>query len=208
MDTADAEKFLEMALSGDRRRAERFALEIFEKHGPRYLYDSVVQPALREVGQLWFANRITIADEHLATNTAQSAVASLYTRFPWPIGGPNVVVGCAQGERHDFGARMVADLLALDGWNDVFLGADVPVDDFVRKVQEVSPKAVAISVTLPNLLPMVRAVIVASRKIVPDVKVLVGGLATTDLRGLCESIGADVVASSASEAVEVARAWK
>lgn len=119
-----------------------------------------------------------------------------------------MLIGCAQGERHDFGARLVADLLALDGWDELYLGADVPVDDFARKARELQPKAVAISVTLQLYLPMVRSVIAAVRQVLPQGKILVGGLATADLRDLAESMGADAVARSGSEAVEVARAWK
>lgn len=208
MDNPDRATFLGLIRHGSRGPAERFACEVFERRGARYLYESVVQPALREVGQQWADNRITIADEHLATATAQSAVAALYPRFPWPTGGPRMLIGCAQGERHDFGARLVADLLALDGWDELYLGADVPVDDFARKARELQPKAVAISVTLQLYLPMVRSVIAAVRQVLPQGKILVGGLATADLRDLAESMGADAVARSGSEAVEVARAWK
>jgi methanogenic corrinoid protein MtbC1 len=208
VDTAEIDKFVEIILHGDRLEAERHACEIFERHGVPYLYEGIVQPALRAVGQLWFDGRITVADEHLATVTAELAVAALYPRFPWPRPGPGMLIGCAQGERHDFGARMVADLLALDGWDVLLLGADVPVDDFARKARDVEPKVVAISVTLRAHMPMVRAVIAAVRRALPSAKVLVGGLATTNLRGLADSIAADAVAQSGSEAVEVARAWK
>lgn len=200
--------FLSLILDGDRLRAEGHARRVLERHGVRFLYEEVVQPALEEVGRLWYSHRITVADEHLATAAAQSAVAALYPLFHWPTRGPRVLVACAQGERHDFGARMVADLLALDGWDERFLGADVPVEDLARKVQELAPRVVGISVTLPFHVPMAESAIRLVRGKFPAVKILIGGRATADDHGVSASFGADALARSGSEAVEVARGWK
>jgi methanogenic corrinoid protein MtbC1 len=207
MDADAPQTFLALILEGDRQRAASYASEIFERHGPRSLYEDVVQVALGEVGELWRKRRITIADEHLASATAQTAVAALYPRFPWPSRGPVVVVGCVQGERHDFGARMVADLFALDGWNERFLGADVPLEDFVRKVDRAEPKVVAISVTLPENVPMARATVRSLRQALPAAKIIVGGFALVSLRGV-ESLEADAVVVRGFDGIQVARAWK
>ena len=206
--THEHDTFLELILDGDRRRAKDCARQLFEQHGVVFLYEKVVQAALHEVGALWLANRITVADEHLATATAQAAVAALYPLFRWPPRGPRVIVACAQGERHDFGARMVADLLALDGWDERFLGADVPVEDLVRKVRKLTPKVVAISVTLSHHLRMAESAIRLVREALPTAKILLGGRAMIDHPDAAASLGADAIAHSGSEAVEVARAWK
>jgi methanogenic corrinoid protein MtbC1 len=208
---ADRERnrFLALILDGDRHRAEAYARQIFEERGVRFLYELVIQPALQDVGKLWYANRITVADEHLATAAAQSAVAALYPQFNWPPRGePRVLVACAQGERHEFGARMVADMLALDGWDDRFLGADVPIADLAAHARKVAPSVVAISVTLPVHVPTAKAAIDLVRHARPGVKILIGGLATKDHPGVCDAFGADAFALSGSEAVEVVRGWK
>jgi methanogenic corrinoid protein MtbC1 len=199
---------LTLLLAGDRRRAEGYAHRLLEGYGVRFLYEEAVRPALEEVGRLWHAHRITVADEHLATATAQSAIAALYPAFRWPPPGPRVLVACAEGERHDFGARMVADLLAMDGWEDRFLGADVPAEDLARKVQELAPRAVGISITLPVHLPTAHAAIRLIREVAPRAKIMLGGRATTDHPDLASSFEADAIPGSGAEAVEVARAWK
>lgn len=200
--------FLSLMLEGDRHGTERYVSEVFERRGTCFLYDEVIKPALVEIGRLWSANRITVADEHLATATVQSAVAGLYSSFRWPVGGPRVIVACAQGDRHDFAARMVADVLALEGWDDRFLGADVSVDDLVRYAERIRPKVVAISVTLPIYLPMVKLAAERLRDAVPRVKLLVGGSAIDDLGGAADAVAADAIARSCSQAVQVVRAWK
>jgi methanogenic corrinoid protein MtbC1 len=202
----ERDPFLASILDGDRQKAQAYAREVFERRGVAFLYEQVVEPALREVGRLWYANRISVADEHLATNMAEFAVASLYPRFSWPARGPKVLLACAGGERHEFGVRMVADLLALDGWDDRFLGGDVPSEDLARSAQRFAPRVVAISVTLATHLPATKEAIRLVRSALPPARVLVGGLAT---RGHgWEALGVDAVARSGTEAVEVARAWK
>src|SRR5262249_8138487 len=93
----EATRFLTLILEGDRRSAEAFARRAFERHGVRFLYEEIVQPALEQVGELWFANRISAAEEHIATATAESAVCALYPRFPWPPRGPRALIACAEG---------------------------------------------------------------------------------------------------------------
>jgi methanogenic corrinoid protein MtbC1 len=202
----ERDPFLTFILEGDRRRADAHARRVFEQCGVAFLYERVIQPALREVGRLWWTNRITVADEHLATNTAQSAVAALYPLFEWPPRGPRVLLACAAGERHEFGLRMVADLLALDGWDDRFLGGDVPTQDFVGHARGFAPKVVAMSVTLECCMPTTMETIYLLHGALPAAKVLVGGGAT-EVAGW-EALGADGGARCGTQAVEVARAWK
>lgn len=208
MDRDEQGLFLELILDGDRRGAERCARRVLEQHGVTILYEEMVQPALERVGNLWYSNRISVADEHLATATAQSAVAALYPEFSWPEPGPHAVIACVQGERHEFGARMVADLLALDGWDERFFGSDMPIDDLVAKVRQLAPRLVALSVTIATHLAPARQTIALIRAAYPPVKILVGGQATVHQQGTADALGADAAARRGSEAVEVARGWK
>jgi methanogenic corrinoid protein MtbC1 len=199
--------FCGIILNGDRRGAERYAGVVFDQRGILGLYDEVIRPALEEIGRLWDSDRITVADEHLASATAQFAVASLYSRFAWLSEGPPAMVACPEGERHDFGGRMVADVLGLSGWTDRFLGGDVPTLDLAREAERLDSKLVALSVTLPMHLPALRSAIARIREAVPRAKILVGGAALAD-RHDAGALGADAIARCCSDAVEVARAWR
>jgi methanogenic corrinoid protein MtbC1 len=202
--------FLDAILRGDRRTALEVARRLLDRGIP-YLYEQVVQPALVEVGALWYANRLTVADEHLATATAQSAIASLYPDVPWPARGANAprsVVACVEGDRHAIGARMVADLLALDGWAELFLGADTPLDALVSKVAAIQPALVGLSITLPHLVPCASEGIERLKDRVPGVRVIVGGRALARLAEPLRALPADAWARSATGAVDAARSWK
>jgi MerR family transcriptional regulator, light-induced transcriptional regulator len=203
-------EFIAAALAGDRARAETCARAVFELRGVEVLYEEIVRPAVTEVGGLWFEGRISIAQEHLAMATAQSAVAALYPLFPWPKRGPRALIACVEGDQHEFGARMVSDLLALDGWDERYLGASVSVAELVQTTRELKPRLLGLSVTLPVFAPAARRAIRCVRETYPEVKILAGGRAGAAELGAGGSNpdAADAVARSGAEAVRVARAWK
>src|SRR5690349_47479 len=167
-------RFLDAMVSGNLADALRIAREARERSLP-YLYEDVVAWALVEVGRRWEAGRMSVADEHIATAIAQSVLASFYPSFPWSPEGPRSVVACVADERHELGARMAADLLAYDGWNVAFVGADVPLDAFVELVKRERPRCVGLSVALRERLPRLLETIARLGRDIPDVRIVIGG---------------------------------
>lgn len=109
----------------------------------------VIRPAQFQIGQLWQMNKISIADEHVATAIAQFALAQLYPHARRQANtGQRIFVACVEGELHDMGARMAADLLDLDGHDVTFLGANVPTDHLIRKVVAARPDLVVLSISM------------------------------------------------------------
>jgi methanogenic corrinoid protein MtbC1 len=201
-----ARDFLGAILAGDHREALAVAERAFER-GLGYLYEHVVEKAMVEVGRLWQEDRISVAGEHLATAMAESTIASIYPRLAWPVGGPPAVVACTSPERHQLGARMLGDLLALDGWSTSFLGGDVPPPAIVEMARSRRAVLIAISVTLPHHLPTVAGAIRDLRSALPGARLLVGGRA---VRGLPDpsALGADAWARSSGEGTRTAGVWK
>jgi MerR family transcriptional regulator, light-induced transcriptional regulator len=199
-------RYLAAVLGG--RRRDAFALvdaAVDEGLGIRELYHDVFPPVLREIGRLWQENEITVADEHLATAITQAAMARLYDRLfvhDRPGARPLLIAACASAERHELGLRMICDVLEMEGWDTLFLGASVPVEDLVSMVVERRPAVVALSAAITPHLVRVREAIGAIRQAVPagGPVIAVGGRAFADDPGLCERLGADLTASDAMEA--------
>lgn len=170
------------------------------------LYLRVFQPAMHEIGRLWQENRITVADEHLATAITQLAMSRLYEElFGGRVdAGPLLVAACADHERHELGLRMICDLLELDGWDTVFLGASVPVEDLVEMVKERRPAVVALSASITPHLARVREAVEAIRAAMPEVApvIAIGGRAFADDDALARRMGADITAKDAVEVAE------
>lgn len=203
----DWRALLTALLSGKLPQAEAIAQSAL-KHGHRYVYEELIQPALEEVGTLWSEGRISVADEHLATTLARTVVASFYTRFPWPRGGPRAVLACAEGEQHDFGLQLLSDMLALEGWQVVNFGANTPTTDLVRKIEQLLPVCVGLSFATPEALPQGRQMIAQLRARQPGLKIIVGGQALKALGVDGTELGADAAARTASQGLEVFRTWR
>ncbi|HEX8358781.1 MAG TPA: B12-binding domain-containing protein [Longimicrobium sp.] len=204
------ERFVAALLAGDRRAAFAVVDEALAAGTHlRELYLDVFQPALREVGRLWESNRITVADEHLATAITQAAMGRLYERlFTTSHPGDRLLIAaCADSERHEVGLRMLCDVLEMEGWDTAFLGPSVPIPDLVKMVSAREPDVVALSASIAPHLPRVRAAVEALRASLGDRAPLiaVGGRAFHDDPGLAAQIGADF---TAQDAVQAARELK
>jgi methanogenic corrinoid protein MtbC1 len=204
--TTAAADYLEAIRRGDRRAAFNVVDRALEAGSELHvLYLDVVQPAMREIGRLWQANVISVAEEHLATAISQAVMSRVFERvFEWrETRTPRLIAACADDERHQIGLRMLCDLLEMDGWDTVYLGASVPIESLVDIVYHKDPDAIAISATIAPHVPRVRDAIAALRRapLKRQPVIAVGGRAFLADPSLAQRIGADVTASDAAEAV-------
>jgi methanogenic corrinoid protein MtbC1 len=200
--------FLQSLLRGDRKAATGVVLEELRQGTPiESVYVDVFQEALYEIGRRWERNEITVAQEHMATAITQYVVAQMFTRLPVSTlrrGG--VVITGVQGELHQVGSNMVADMLEADGWNVHFLGTNIPREGIVQAVEAHEPAILGISCTMLFNLPQVVALLDAvRRRISPFPRVLLGGGAFRSAPDLCQELGAEGYATDLRAAVALAR---
>lgn len=167
---------------------------------PGDVYLRMIAPAMREIGDGWAAGTITIAEEHRASATAARLVGRLGPRFV-RRGRPRgrLVIGTPPGERHALAVSMAADHLRGAGWEVVELGADLPVADFVRGVQEAGTvTAVLVSVTTEVGLRAAQDLI-RSLRFAEFGPIVLGGGAVTPEAAL--RLGADAWAASGPDGI-------
>jgi methanogenic corrinoid protein MtbC1 len=146
-----ANRYLNAQLAGDRTEAVRLLVEegLHSGVSAADLLLEVIQPAQREIGRLWQENKVSIAQEHLATGISQLALARICQESPRAGQlGKTVVVACVEGETHEMGARIAADFLEMAGFRVRYLGANVPTDSLLDMIKDSSPDLVALSVTI------------------------------------------------------------
>ncbi|MBL8954606.1 MAG: cobalamin-dependent protein [Myxococcaceae bacterium] len=193
-------RYLAAQLNGERREALRLIVEEGLDHGidPAVLRRDIVAAAQLEIGRLWQENRISVADEHMATAISQVVLAYLYQRSKAAKArGHSIVVACVEGELHDLPARLVADALDLEGYDVRFLGANVPTNHLLRALSDKPVDLVVLSVTISFNVPSARAAVTQLRAAHPDLKIAVGGGAARFAPDLCRQLGSDLVASDA-----------
>ena len=78
-------------------------------------FEGVLVPVMREIGDRWAAGRLSIATEHLASNTARDLVAAA-ARTPAARGLPKVLVCSPVGEEHCLGCGVIEAVLQGRGF--------------------------------------------------------------------------------------------
>src|SRR3569833_4258780 len=196
------DQYLQQQLRGDRRAALQFIeTALSEGASVNEVRCRIVQAAQREIGRLWQEDRITIAQEHMATAISQLALAHLFQRSEFR-GRVNkkVLVACVPGEHHEYPARLLADALEVEGYDVRFLGADVPLVSLIHSIETEAPDVVALSMTMLLHLSALRESVSAVRALKkPGLLVAIGGSVFETSSSLAAGIEADLVATNAAD---------
>lgn len=173
------DRYLELLLAGDRKGCGLIVTRLLDEGVPvRALYVDLLQRAMYKVGELWEHNRISVAREHLATSVTEFLLTIVYPKiFAAEHCGRAAVVACIADEYHQLGARMVADILEINGWDGYFLGAGTPVAELLALIEEKRPDLLALSLSVHLNLPALLGSVAAVRRSFPDLPIVVGGQA-------------------------------
>lgn len=131
LDGAEAQRLMALQLSAS--GPVRFAIEF-------------ACPLVREIGDRWMGNRLSIPAEHLATGVLRSMLGAALQPTSISLLGPRIVFATPSGERHELGLLMAALTALGSGGNPLYLGAEVPVEDLLGAVDRVAAAVLAIGV--------------------------------------------------------------
>ncbi|HEX8686357.1 MAG TPA: B12-binding domain-containing protein, partial [Pyrinomonadaceae bacterium] len=95
-------------------------------HTVASIADTVLSPALRRIGELWHAGEISVAEEHVATRTALSALQILRGSLELNVRGRAAVCTSVEYDFHELPVSLAALTLEGQGWAVVNLGPSTP----------------------------------------------------------------------------------
>jgi MerR family transcriptional regulator, light-induced transcriptional regulator len=104
----------------------------------------VLQKGLSEIGERWYENRASVQQEHFASALAMRRLDALLSASPAPNRTQTVLVGCPPDEWHTFTPLLLALLLRRRGLNVIYLGANVPTNQFTTTIQDVRANLVVL----------------------------------------------------------------
>ena len=201
-----AQQYLSALLRYDRHSASNLILRAVEKKvSIREIYSYVFERCQYEIGRLWQSNVVSIAQEHYSTASTQFIMSQLYPyifRSDRKVRG-TIVAACVSGELHELGARLLCDLLELEGWNSIYLGANVPSAGIVDVLRDNHSDILALSASMTFHIPAVREVITAVRLATSKTRILVGGYAFKIAPNLWRDVGADYWTKDAANAISL-----
>jgi excisionase family DNA binding protein len=113
------------------------------------LFDRVVTTAMHQIGDLWHGGQLTIADEHLATQTAIAALQKL--RSVIHLSAPSelkALICGVEGDLHELPIHLSQVLLENDGWDVITLGPNTPFFAVAEALTKHRPRLLCISAKL------------------------------------------------------------
>jgi methanogenic corrinoid protein MtbC1 len=201
-----AQQYVQLTLAAERLDAIDLVLHAADRFPLEDIYLRILQVAQYEIGRLWEAGDISVAQEHYCTAVTQLIMSKLFSRVSLtPKNGRTFLGTCTEGELHEAGIRMVCDLFELRGWKSIYLGSASELPLILQAVHEQRPDVIGISIAREASLPMLRKMIDEMRVSIPrTTPVLVGGRPFIAQPELWKGVGADGTADDAAEAVVLA----
>lgn len=198
------EAYTEALLAGDEPSAERAIRDAIDAGiSECTIYDAVMAPALRRVGEGWASGELSIADEHLATaiSTRMVALQRELSRVSGRRLSTRIMLCGLERERHVVGLEMACSVLQHSGYEVLMLGADVPIETLARAVERHQPAIIGFSATMAATAKILPAAIYEARSADPRVGVIIGGAAAS-MR--MEATAGTAICTHVSDAVDIA----
>ncbi|HEV2707651.1 MAG TPA: B12-binding domain-containing protein [Pyrinomonadaceae bacterium] len=145
-----ASLFFAAVMSCDERAATALLVEAYLDGQPlAEIFDEVVSPAMRRVGEFWRCGDLTVADEHLATRAAIRAVETLGISVKRRYAGAGVALCCGiEMELHSLAVVGLQVVLEGAGWRTYNLGGNTPFFALTHATARLRPALVCVSSTI------------------------------------------------------------
>ncbi len=156
-------------------------------HGVAALADAVLLPPLKKIGDLWRRGELSVAQEHIATQTAIAALRALRAATGLPVTNSRLAICCSTEEDfHELPVHVAALTLEAAGWNIVELGASTPFSALAELIERYRPRLVCVASAILNNLDRAAREYESFRKAAQQAQALIvlggEGFSATEIR--------------------------
>ena len=139
------EAWIAACLAYDEQTAEQILAESFALYPPETVCLELVRPAISAMGDGWYQGKVTVQQEHFSTALAIRRLLTLIAAVPPPTRSGRILAAGAAEEQHILGLLLITYLIRRRGWEVVYLGADVPLEQLEASVAATQPKLVILA---------------------------------------------------------------
>jgi excisionase family DNA binding protein len=112
------------------------------------IFDELLSPAMRQIGELWYRGELSVTQEHLATRAAHYAVHKLRTSLPLPeMKSKTAFCAAFEGDLHELPSYLAQVTIENQGWEVMNFGANTPLFSLNEEILQYTPQAVCLSAT-------------------------------------------------------------
>lgn len=193
--------WVEACLAFDEYKAQHLLARAFALFPLETVCYKVLQQGLTEIGEGWYEGRVTVQQEHFASALALRQLEALLSALPAPTRNGRLIVACPPNELHTFSPLMISLMLRRQGWDVVYLGANVPLDRMEASVAQIKPLMVIMPaqtlVAAASLLPM------AQKLHQMSVPLAFGGIVFNHIPQVVEAIPGHFLGKSLEQAPQI-----
>jgi len=177
------------------------------------LYKEILEPSLNAFYCDAEEEKMCIWKEHIRTSIIRTIIEICYLYIlkerkekGVKLLNQTILIGCPAEEYHDTGAKMIADIFTLYGFNAIFVGANTPREEIRDAINLLKPNFIGISVTISyNLVEAEKAISLIKQHTEFDGKIVVGGQAFQNNPDNYKKIGADILIRNFNEIEKLAK---
>jgi methanogenic corrinoid protein MtbC1 len=152
------EGWIDACLAYDEQRAVQLLSQAFALYPPETVVVEVLQRAVAQIGEDWYQGHVTVQQEHFCSGLVIRRLEALVMAAPPPTRPGRIVLACPAHEQHVIGPLILTFLLRRRGWEVVYLGADVPLEQLATTVAVTKPQLLIVAAqrlpTAASLLDM------------------------------------------------------
>jgi len=176
---------LEAIQSADAEQLELLFRRQYEQQGMQDFVLKTVVPLLNTVGESWAGGRLQIFQEHFLSQQLIRFLNTEIARMQKHASKPRVLLATLPGEAHTLGLLMVAAMLSSHGISTINIGAEVPMDQICRAVEQFHADIVGITFSSAYQYQNIRPHLSELRELIPDdIEIWTGGEGVRRLRKL------------------------
>src|SRR5208283_1118456 len=153
--------------------------EALQARGPLEIINGPLMKGMDEVGRLFNANQMIVAEVLQSAEAMKAAVAHLEPHMTKSenVSKGKIILATVKGDVHDIGKNLVEIILGNNGYNVVNLGIKVPPEELIKAHREHRPDAIGLSGLLVKSAQMMVITAQDLKSAGIDCPLLVGGAA-------------------------------
>jgi trimethylamine corrinoid protein len=200
------EKAAQSILDHDEEAAREIAQKALEDGmDPVEMISNGFAAGIRKMGDLFDRGEVFLPGLIIASDAMVAAVEILEAAQPRDKRQEKlgvIVIGTVEGDIHDIGKGIMVTMLRVHGYEVHDLGRDVPIEDFVKKAQEVKADVIGSSAMMTTTQVGQKKLEEALKEagLRDKVKTMVGGAVATD--HWAKRIGADFFGETPGDTID------
>ena len=144
-------------------KAEEIVAEAFSQYPSEVVCVDLLLAGISAIGDAWCAGKVSVQQEHFASELVARRLNALIAGVTRPTHPDPIVIASPPDEEHTLSSLLLTFLLRRQEWKIVYLGSNVPLENFRATVELLDPGLVILIAhqlfTAANLLDIANDIV-------------------------------------------------